>query len=112
MDVVNCVSPTFAMSGALAWQVKKSIIKKRIFLGFEGGDGTGLFIYLFCPALPLLCWTGSLFPYLSTHFLVSAGRIPKTLHIVPGNQCTSRNQHSNNINHHPKVYSAIDKLIS
>lgn len=55
----------------------KNLIKKRIFLGFEGGDGTGLFIYLFCPALPLLCWTGSLFPYLSTHFLVSAGRIPK-----------------------------------
>ncbi|KAJ6941488.1 hypothetical protein NC651_007307 [Populus alba x Populus x berolinensis] len=40
----------------------KNLIKKRIFLGFEGGDGTGLFIYLFCPALPLLCLTGSLFP--------------------------------------------------
>lgn len=34
----------------------KNLIKKRIFLGFEGGDGTGLFIYLFCPALPLLCY--------------------------------------------------------
>uniref|UniRef100_A0A6N2KFJ2 Uncharacterized protein n=1 Tax=Salix viminalis TaxID=40686 RepID=A0A6N2KFJ2_SALVM len=35
------VSPTFAMSGALAWQVKKPNKKER-FLGFEGGDGTGL----------------------------------------------------------------------
>jgi hypothetical protein len=31
MDVVNCVSPTFAMSGALAWQVKKPNKKENIF---------------------------------------------------------------------------------
>ena len=47
--------PTFAMSGALAWQVKKN--NKKKFRWFLGGDRTGFFardLFPLCVVLPCL----------------------------------------------------------
>ncbi len=49
MDYAVCSCSTFAMTGALAWQVK-TLIK----LFFFGGDGMGVLFYFLSPALPHL----------------------------------------------------------
>lgn len=111
MDVVNCVSPTFAMSGALAWQVKKPNKKENIF-GFWRGRWHGI-IYLFIlPGSP---------PSVLDRLLVSLSFYPlscfcwtDTKNIAHRTRKPVYQQESalTTSIHHPKVYSAIDKLIS
>lgn len=69
--MLNCIfcHPTFAMSGALAWQVKKQILNKNIYFVVGRGVRTGYFFYPGfsspCVRVLLSAFTHSIYYYAS-----------------------------------------------
>ncbi|KAJ6934979.1 hypothetical protein NC652_010078 [Populus alba x Populus x berolinensis] len=104
--LVECVSQTFAMTGVLAWQVKKPN-KKRFFWVLKGEMARD-YLFIYCARLSPFCVMGSFFPSLSLNLL----RIPITLHHTRNSRHQQESALPTTSIHHPNVFSAIAISIS
>ncbi|KAJ6999308.1 hypothetical protein NC653_010101 [Populus alba x Populus x berolinensis] len=94
--LVECVSQTFAMTGALAWQVKKPN-KKRFFWVLKGEMARD-YLFIYFARLSPFCVMGSFFPSLSLNLL----RIPITLHHTRNSRHQQESALPTTSIHHPK----------
>ncbi|KAJ6999307.1 hypothetical protein NC653_010101 [Populus alba x Populus x berolinensis] len=97
--LVECVSQTFAMTGALAWQVKKPN-KKRFFWVLKGEMARD-YLFIYFARLSPFCVMGSFFPSLSLNLL----RIPITLHHTRNSRHQQESALPTTSIHHPKLPS-------